>query len=386
MKKIKITSEQYNKILLNEKKARLAASDVIINESDIQQPELLEEGLKEVLLGVAMLMGVSLTAQNKAIADNALKNDSTMAQIKTTLEDENKTKELAKIFGEKGMQNPELKLAQNAEKIAKSYNEIATDNDIKYKVTDKVVTNLVALDRALGQGYALKKSEMSTDTIKGTSVNSIVIVKDTIEVELGNDNLFMTGDFNLNDNGRNLIDAMLKEIQAQGGKVLSAYIESSTDAESVPKFRNETDKTGNITLASLRTKAVSDLISGFDGDISISHREIPNNGLDVASTQDFNVVRKSEEDLKQLRNKTSEFRYVKIKLVAEFEQKVPNEKPKPEEIVKNYRFELVKVVTTKDTGKVVKLNGGPHFAKNKIKCKTKASPNIGVYQCSTFEG
>jgi UTP--glucose-1-phosphate uridylyltransferase len=62
------------------------------------------------------------------------------------------------------------------------------------------------------------------------------------------------------------------------------------------------------------------------------------------------------------------------------------EKPKPEEIVKNYRFELVKVVTTKDTGQVVKLNGGPHFVKNKVKCKTKASPNIGIYQCSTFEG
>lgn len=386
MKKIKITSEQYNKILLNEKEARLKASDVVINESDIQQPELLEEGLKEVLLGVALLMGVNLSGQNKVLADNALKSDSTMAQIKTTLEDETKTKELAKIFAEKGMQNPELKLAQNAEKIADAYNEIAADNDIKYKVTDKVVTNLVALNRALAQGYALKKSEISTDTIKGTSVNSIVIIKDTIEVEMGNDNLFVTGDFNLSENGKNFINTTLQEIRAQGGKVISAYIESSTDAESVPKFRNEYDKTGNITLASLRTKAVSDLINSFNGDIYITHREIPNNGLDVASTQDFNVVRKNEEQLKQLRNKTSEFRYVKIKLVVEFERKVPDEVPKPEEIVKNYRFELTKVVTSKNTGKVVTLKGGPHFAKNKIKCKTKASPNIGVYQCSTFEG
>ena len=385
MKKIKITSEQYNKILLNEKEARLKASDVVINESDIQQAELLEEGLKEVLLGVALLMGVNLSGQNKVLADNALKSDSTMAQIKTTLEDENKTKELAKIFAEKGMQNPELKLAQNAEKIADAYNEIAADNDIKYKVTDKVVTNLVALNRALAQGYALKKSEISTDTIKGTSVNSIVIIKDTIEVEMGNDNLFLTGDFNLSENGKNFINTTLKEIQAQGGKVISAYIESSTDAESVPKFRNEYDKTGNITLASLRTKAVSELINGFDGNIYISHREIPNNGLDVASTQDFNVVRKNEEQLKQLRNKTSEFRYVKIKLVVEFEQKVPDEKPKPEEIVKNYRFELTKVVTSKNTGKIATLKRGPHFANNRIKCKTKAMPNIGVYQCSTFQ-
>lgn len=383
MKKIKITAKQYNALLLMEKEERLLFNNVI-NESN--QPELIEEGLKEVLLGVALLMGLNLSGQNKELAQNAVKSDNIMAQIKSTLEDETKTKDLAKAFGEKGMQNPELKLAKNAEKIADAYNEIAADNDIKYKVTDKVVTNLYALDRALSQGYALKKSEVSSDTVKTPSITNVIIVKDTIELELGNDNLFLTGDYKLSENGVNLIEGYVNEIKAQGGKIISAYIESSTDAESVPAFRNEYDKTGNITLASLRTKAVSDLLLSSGEDIYITHREIPNNGLDVARTSDFSMVRKNKEQLEKLRNKTSEFRYVKIKLVVEFEKKVTEENPKPEEIVKNYRFELTKVVTTKYTGKVATLKGGPHFKNNKVKCKTKASPNIGVYQCTTFEG
>ena len=383
MKRIKITPQQYNALLLKEKEERLVLSN-ILNETN--QPEVLEEGLKEVLLGVALLMGLNLSGQNKDLAQNAVRDNNTMAQIKSTWEDETKTKDLAKAFGEKGMQNPELKLAQNAEKIAKAYNEIASDNDIKYKVTDKVVTNLYALDRALSQGYALKKSEVSTDTVKTAAKSSIVVIKDTIDLELGNDKLFVTGGYKLSENGEALIKSYVDEIKAQGGKIISAYIESSTDAESVPEFRNEYDKTGNITLASLRTKSVTDLLSSYGEDIYITHREIPNNGLDVASTNDFSKVRKNEEQLKALRAKTSEFRYVKINLVVEFEKKVEEEKPKPEEIVKVYRFELTKVVTTKDTGKVVRLKGGPHFDKNKIKCKTKASPNLGYYQCSTFEG
>ena len=40
MKKIKVTSEQYNIILLKEKEERLSCSDVIVNEN-FNQPELL---------------------------------------------------------------------------------------------------------------------------------------------------------------------------------------------------------------------------------------------------------------------------------------------------------------------------------------------------------
>ena len=93
MTKIKITSEQYKSILLREQENRLNASGNVLNENLELGPELLEEGWKEVLLGVALLMGVGLTGINKTMAQNALKDEQTMSQIKATLEDENKTRE-----------------------------------------------------------------------------------------------------------------------------------------------------------------------------------------------------------------------------------------------------------------------------------------------------
>lgn len=377
MAKIKITSEQYKSILLREQESRLNASGNVLNENLELGPELLEEGWKEVLLGVAMLMGVGLTGVNKAMAQDALKNSETMSQIKATLEDENKTQELAKAFQEKGMKNPDTLLAKNAEKIKDKFNEVADDNKISYKVSNKVVDNLTSLDVELARGYALKKSEISSDTIKGAAVKSIVTIRDTVELELGNDNLFFTGGFTLNSEGVSIITNTLDSIQNAGGRIISLNIESSTDAERTPKFKSEEDPTGNIKLASLRTKSVTDLVSDLDSNITITHREIPNNGSDIVSTSQFLKYKDNKEVLTALREKTSEYRYVKLKMVVEFKQELPDENPKPEEIIKKYRFELSKVFISSDNSKKLKFNANkvsckrPHKHKSSVKCFTK---------------
>ena len=377
MAKIKITSEQYKSILLREQESRLNASGNVLNENLELGPELLEEGWKEVLLGVAMLMGVGLTGVNKAMAQDALKNSETMAQIKATLEDENKTQELAKAFQEKGMKNPDTLLAKNAEKIKDKFNEVADDNKISYKVSNKVVDNLTSLDVELARGYALKKSEISSDTTKGNVTRTIVTIKDTVEIELGNDDLFITGGFTLNSDGVNVITSAMDSIQASGGRIISLNIESSTDAERTPKFKSEEDPTGNIKLASLRTKSVTDLVSDLDSNITITHREIPNNGSDIVSTSQFLKYKDNKEILTALREKTSEYRYVKLKMVVEFKQELPDENPKPEEIIKKYRFELSKVFISSDNSKKLKFNANkvsckrPQKHKNSVKCFTK---------------
>jgi hypothetical protein len=383
MVKIKITSEQYKAILLREQKTRLKASNSVLNENLDLGPELLEEGWKEVVLGVAMLMGVGLTGPNKAMAQDALSNEKTMAQIKTTLEDETKTQELAKAFQEKGIKNPDTLLAKNAEKIKNKFNEIAKDNHIKYNVSTKVVDNLVSLDAELAKGYALKKAEMGSDTAKGVSSKTIVTIKDTVEVELGNDNLFITGGYNLSPDGSDVITSTIDSIRNAGGTIISMNIESSTDAEMVPKFRSQEDPTGNIKLASLRTKSVSSLITDLDSNITITHREIPNNGSDVVSPKQFINAKQDKKALELLRDKTSEYRYVKIKMVVEFKQELPEENPKPEEVVKNYRFELVKVINSSGKRKTL-IGGGIHFKNKKISCKHHRVKNRGSVKCFTF--
>ena len=161
MAKIKITSEQYKSILLREQESRLNAFGNVLNENLELGPELLEEGWKEVLLGVALLMGVGLTGINKTMGQNALKDEQTMAQIKTTLEDENKTQELVKSFQEKGMKNPDTLLAKNAEKIKDKFNEVAADNNMKHVIGANVIDNLIGLDKKLAKKYEDEKIKIN---------------------------------------------------------------------------------------------------------------------------------------------------------------------------------------------------------------------------------
>lgn len=123
--RLKITQQQYNNILLNEKRARLEALNSMINENTSPNTKLINEGWKEVVLGIALILGVGLTGQNKEIADEAIKNPETMAKIKSTLEDENSLEELIDALKEKGMKNPENKLTANIEKFIDDYNTMA---------------------------------------------------------------------------------------------------------------------------------------------------------------------------------------------------------------------------------------------------------------------
>jgi hypothetical protein len=371
MKRLKITHKQYETMLLNEQKNRLG--------NDFESKEVLEEGFKEVLLGVAMLMGVGLTGLNKANAQSALANTAIMAQIKSTLEDEQKTKELAQAFAEKGISDPDSLLAKNAEKIVDKFNELAKDKDMSYRVSQKVVHNLENLSGELKKGFALKKADISTDTIKGVEQKNIVTIVDTIDIELGNDNFFVSGNYMISDTGIEAWSSAIDTIKSNGGRVISANIESSTDAEVTPKFKTDYDKTGNVRLAELRTNVMIDIINKMNGDIKITHREIPNNGSDIVSTTQFMNARNNKVGLEALRKKTSEFRYVKVSLTVEFSQEVA-ETIKPEEIVKKYRFDLVKVI---DTDKNTFKRKTTTFKKKKLKCDVKKR-RFGSVKCFTF--
>lgn len=138
MRKIKITHNQYKNILISEQRSRL------INNSNSEQ--VLEEGLKDVLLGVSLLMGVNLTGLNKTNAQKAVADSTIMSEIKSTLENEEKIKELSKAFSEKGMQNPDMKLSKNAQKIVDRFNELAETNAIKDRINKQVVYNLMNLN------------------------------------------------------------------------------------------------------------------------------------------------------------------------------------------------------------------------------------------------
>ena len=112
MGKLKITESQYNKILLHEQAER---------------KNILAEGLKEVMLGVAVLAGIKLTGQNEFLSQKALKDSSVLRDIKSTFEDEDRLKELVSKMEEKGMESPSLLLSKNAKLIVDKFNELSSD-------------------------------------------------------------------------------------------------------------------------------------------------------------------------------------------------------------------------------------------------------------------
>lgn len=329
MTRVKITSKQYNAILLREQESRLECNITSLKESFNKDTELLEEGLKEVLLGVAKLLDVKLSGVNKVAAENALKDELVISEIKDILEDGNKIKELSKTFAEKGMKEPDLKLANNAKKIIDNFNKLSENK----KLNDKALANIESLSKELvrEKEKAKKKAEKKKS----------ILVKDTIKAKFNTDDVFIRDGHVLNSVGVNEITSIFDSIKSSGGTIISIKIESSTDSKLVVKHKSSEDPTGNITMATLRTKSIADLIDNTDDKIHITHREIPNNGSDIVSTKAFLEVEKDEEKLRKLRKKTAEFRYIELTIVSEFEGNI-SEEEKPEVFVKDYRSNLNK--------------------------------------------
>jgi hypothetical protein len=131
MKKIKITKEQYDRLIISEQKR-------LVNKNS----EILKENIKEIVFGVAKLMGLSLTGQNEIMAKKALNNAESMKKIKDTLEDKNKVEELIDLMKEKGMENYSTILNNESDKIINNFNKISDKQNLGIKLNFFTKNNL----------------------------------------------------------------------------------------------------------------------------------------------------------------------------------------------------------------------------------------------------
>jgi len=127
MAKIIITERQYKLILESEKKKPI------------------NEDIKSVLMGVSLLMGVNLSGLNKDMAERALNDEATMSEIKTTLEDRDKTDELIELLKAKGLKDPDQTLATKADSVVEKFNDFANKANLKQKMNFVTVYNLKSL-------------------------------------------------------------------------------------------------------------------------------------------------------------------------------------------------------------------------------------------------
>jgi hypothetical protein len=147
MAKLKISQKQYNSIILHEEMERLNTHSSTINEITTPNTDLIKESFKDVVLGIATILGVKLTGRNEIVGNEAIKNESIMAEIKATLEDENKLGELVDALTAKGMKNPETRLSVSPETLVYDYNKTAKENGIKSTVGIKAALALNTLKK-----------------------------------------------------------------------------------------------------------------------------------------------------------------------------------------------------------------------------------------------
>jgi hypothetical protein len=130
--KLRITTEQYNAILIREQKERSNKMQLTEN----------------VLMGFSKMIGVTLTGRNKIDAEKALDNKDIILKIKNTLEDKGKLKSLVDSLEEKGTKEPNSRIAKDAQKIIDDYNALATKNGLKDMLGLDALTNLNDLDKS----------------------------------------------------------------------------------------------------------------------------------------------------------------------------------------------------------------------------------------------
>ena len=223
MPKIKITNKQYNSILMREQESRLNAFKGTISENVSPNSELLKEGWKEVVLGVALMLGVRLTGQNKLIATNVIKDSKVMSDIKNTLEDEDKTKELIDAFKEKGMSEPEKKLALNAERVVDNYNKFAKENGIDSVIDVKTTQGLVNLNNKSKLDYELTPADSSSMEKPAGTEN--VIIQDVLNIEIQDKPLFVRGGFTLTRVGADMLNLYMDALKDDDIKIISVESE-----------------------------------------------------------------------------------------------------------------------------------------------------------------
>lgn len=118
------------KVLLTERQLALLVH--YIDETQ-NKSEVINEGVRDVALGVLKLMGVSLTGLNAQTAENALNDVSTLKKIEKSLETPD-IEELAQNLEQAGLKNPLDLIYSNANEIMNAYNTIAKKKGIGSKL------------------------------------------------------------------------------------------------------------------------------------------------------------------------------------------------------------------------------------------------------------
>lgn len=204
-----------------------------ILESKINSNDSLNEGFKEILLGLGLLAGVVSGNVNAQTVKQKVQDSAT--EIEEILNDKTKLNYAVTELEKIGMDDAAKTIETNSKKVLKRLEEFKKK---KEKVSEFETSNIEEVLKKLKTGWAI--SSIDLDTVEKTMVNDPKLMQqeiiiDSLELDFKSSELFDESVFKLNDNFKSEITNALQSIKGMDGTILKIEIESSTDKQRVEK-------------------------------------------------------------------------------------------------------------------------------------------------------
>ena len=351
-----------------------AQAELIVNH--IKNEKAINESWKDVVLGVALLAGISLTGHNKAQAQSALEDSKVLTQVQSVLQDERLSKVVDSLEAA-GLNNAEEFIKKNATKIEDRFDRASVrvkgvKGGVKVyygdEVKEKEVSNYTELAKKLKSGYAI--SEISQDTIRQIMTDTVQgeAVVDTLKLPYNVGDMFGAGKFVLSQDGKTSIKDILDSLQSQRYSVIGIHIESSTDKQRVSDDLNKrvSDlgyKTSNEGLSQVRNDQIKKVLLDL--------------GIDASMIKQTVLFNEGRGKLGAVNPQDASARYVTLEVdMIKIEDSAPEDEiiTTVEEVIA-YNFKVAKVMGKKFTLRLPSMSVNPKNGK-KGKCNSTTCPSF----------
>jgi outer membrane protein OmpA-like peptidoglycan-associated protein len=256
----------------------------LINYRIGSEPEIIEEGYKDWLIG-ATLLATAIMSPSKANSQiNKLtpeKAETTIQTIKNIIQDTSKLKQVANYLNTNGYpgssRSIKLKVIGKGNEMIKQLKQVKNRSDATLDIV--TTTDPKEATKLFRKGYVFTKAEIKE--ILNTVYADVDEVPAAVDSISGNaDNFFPFGDITLNDDIKQKIHNTIDSFGYEGYKITNIRIVSGTDFVRVIPG-GTLDSMGihdNNQLATARANAIKDYIGSIILDTSvISTCTFPNN-------------------------------------------------------------------------------------------------------------
>ena len=273
------------------------------------EESLLNEGVKDWLMGLALVAGIVGGNVSTATAQTRISDKEMAKKIEKVLDDKEQLQTAIDSLEARGMEDAADIIQNNSEEVKKELKKL-----FKTSETTTVSSNDYAkLAIKLKQGYAISgiTTKKAVEKIqKDSTYSETTFSVDTVDVDYSSDELFGSGLYKVSPQFKDSITSVFQQLKDNDLSIVSIEIESSTDKQRIgtagPKLEADGFEASNKGLSEARNNSVKEII---DSILSESGSELPIIDQTILHDQG-----KGQENAATEQDASA--RYVKIKIVC----------------------------------------------------------------------